>query len=69
MYGYKFNAEKCRQKYIVNYVTINAVKDVSMKCIFVSKLKKDTKDTLKIQKNARAQYMLKLSFPSVTIII
>lgn len=54
-------------KYIVKYVTIYAVKDVSMKRIFVSKLKKDTKDTLKIQKNAIAQ--LKLSFPSVTIII
>ena len=56
-------------KHVVKYVTLNVVKDFIMKCIFVSKLKKDTKDTLKIQKNARAQYMLKLSFPSVTIII
>ena len=56
-------------KNVVKYLTLNDVNNEIMKFTFVSKHKRYIKDTLKIQKNARAQYMLKLSLPSVTIII
>ena len=43
-------------KNVVKYLTLNDVNNEIMKFTFVSKHKKDTKDTLKIQKNAIVQY-------------